>query len=73
MALPNDDSLAYQREPAPNPATRLILARIIGMSRDEILQGILRNRLAISRDGDGWSYAFDAEALKGNKLDPRPD
>ncbi|MGC6453006.1 MAG: DNA-directed RNA polymerase subunit beta, partial [Candidatus Puniceispirillaceae bacterium] len=66
MALPNDDSIAYADACAEN-SEELDPARIVGMSRDEILKEFYSS-VSYQRDGEGWSYAFDAEALKGNKL-----
>ena len=66
MALPNDDSVAYTAGCAES-GEDLDPARIIGMARDEILKEFYRS-VSYTREGDGWSYGFDADALKGSKL-----
>ena len=66
MALPNGDSLAYQAACAES-GDEVDPGRIIGMARDEILQEFYET-VTYQRKGDGWSYEFNAEALKGNKL-----
>ena len=66
MALPNDESVAYTAGCAES-GEELDPARIIGMARDEILKEFYES-VSYARDGDGWSYAFNADALKGNKL-----
>jgi len=66
MALPNDESVAYTAGCAES-GEELDPARIIGMARDEILKEFYES-VSYAREGDGWSYAFNADALKGNKL-----
>ena len=66
MALPNDESVAYIAGCAAS-GEELDPARIIGMARDEILKEFYES-VSYAREGDGWSYAFNADALKGNKL-----
>ena len=66
MALPNDESVAYTAGCAESGA-ELDPAQIIGMARDEILKEFYES-VSYAREGDGWSYAFNADALKGNKL-----
>ena len=66
MALPNDESYAYTAGCAES-GEELDPARIIGMARDEILKEFYES-VSYAREGDGWSYAFNADALKGNKL-----
>ena len=66
MALPNDDSVAYTAGCAES-GEDLDPARIIGMARDEILKEFYES-VSYTREGDGWSYSFNADALKGNKL-----
>ena len=66
MALPNDESVAYTAGCAES-GEELDPARIIGMGRDEILKEFYES-VSYAREGDGWSYAFNADALKGNKL-----
>ena len=66
MALPNDESVAYTAGCAES-GEELDPARIIGMARDEILKEFYES-VSYTREGDGWSYGFNADALKGNKL-----
>ena len=66
MALPNDESVAYIAG-CSESGEELDPARIIGMARDEILKEFYES-VSYAREGDGWSYAFNADALKGNKL-----
>ena len=66
MALPNDESVAYTAGCAES-GEELDPARIIGMARDEILKEFYES-VSYTREGDGWSYDFNADALKGNKL-----
>ncbi|MEC7156141.1 MAG: DNA-directed RNA polymerase subunit beta, partial [Pseudomonadota bacterium] len=66
MALPNDGSVAYAAGCAES-GEELDPARIVGMARDEILKEFYES-VSYAREGDGWSYAFNADALKGNKL-----
>ena len=66
MALPNDESVAYTAGCAES-GEELDPAQIIGMARDEILKEFYES-VSYAREGDGWSYAFNADALKGNKL-----
>ena len=66
MALPNDESVAYTAGCAES-GEELDPARIIGMARDEILKEFYES-VSYAREGDGWSYALNADALKGNKL-----
>ncbi len=58
--------LAYQAACAES-GDEVDPGRIIGMARDEILQEFYET-VTYQRKGDGWSYEFNAEALKGNKL-----
>ena len=41
--------------------------KVIGMSREEILSNFYQS-VQYRRQGDGWAYDFDVEALKGSKL-----
>ncbi len=66
MALPDENSLLYTEKCAENGET-VDPERIEGMSRDEILAHFYQS-VSYKRDGEGWSYAFDAESLKGSKL-----
>jgi DNA-directed RNA polymerase subunit beta len=66
MALPNDDSLAYKDKCATD-GENVDPARIIGMSRDEILKEFYQT-ISFKRETDGWSYDFNADMLKGSKL-----
>ncbi|MGB2411060.1 MAG: DNA-directed RNA polymerase subunit beta, partial [Candidatus Puniceispirillaceae bacterium] len=66
MALPNDDSQGYLAACADS-GDDVDPARLVGMSRDEILKEFYGS-VAYLRDGDGWSYAFEADSLKGGKL-----
>ena len=66
MALPNDDAQAYLANCAES-GEEIDPARLVGMSREEILKEFYGS-VTYLRDGDGWSYEFNADALKGNKL-----
>ncbi|MEK9855607.1 MAG: DNA-directed RNA polymerase subunit beta, partial [Rhodobiaceae bacterium] len=66
MALPNDDSQGYVTACADS-GEDVDPARLVGMSREEILKEFYGS-VAYLRDGDGWSYAFDTDSLKGGKL-----
>ncbi|MCH2563806.1 MAG: DNA-directed RNA polymerase subunit beta, partial [SAR116 cluster bacterium] len=66
MALPNEESVAYTVGCAES-GEELDPARIIGMARDEILKEFYES-VSYTREGGGWSYGFNADALKGNKL-----
>ncbi|MGB2411914.1 MAG: DNA-directed RNA polymerase subunit beta, partial [Candidatus Puniceispirillaceae bacterium] len=66
MALPDEESLSYT-EKCAETGEAVDPARIEGMSRDEILAHFYQS-VSYKRDGEGWSYAFDADALKGSKL-----
>ena len=66
MALPNDDAQAYLANCAES-GEEVDPARLVGMSREEILKEFYGS-VTYLRDGDGWSYEFNADALKGNKL-----
>jgi len=66
MALPDGDSQAYVAGCADS-GEELDPARIVGMSRDEILKEFY-DSVSYAREGDGWSYEFNADSLKGNKL-----
>ena len=66
MALPDEGSLSYI-ENCAETGEAVSPAKIDGMSRDEILAYFYQS-VTYRRDGDGWSYAFDAESLKGSKL-----
>ena len=66
MALPNADSLAYQATCAES-GEDVDPGRIVGMARDEILQEFYKT-VTYKRAKEGWSYEFNADALKGNML-----
>ncbi|MBM60811.1 MAG: DNA-directed RNA polymerase subunit beta, partial [Rhodospirillaceae bacterium] len=66
MALPNADSLAYQATCAES-GEDVDPGRIVGMARDEILQEFYKT-VTYKRAKGGWSYEFNADALKGNML-----
>ncbi|MAK18498.1 MAG: DNA-directed RNA polymerase subunit beta, partial [SAR116 cluster bacterium] len=66
MALPNEDSQGYLTACADS-GDDVDPARLVGMSRDEILKEFYGS-VSYLRDGDGWSYAFDTDSLKGSKL-----
>ena len=66
MALPNADSLAYQ-DACTESGDAVDPGRIIGMARDEILEEFYET-ISYQRQGEGWSYAFNADVLKGSKL-----
>ena len=66
MALPDEESLSYT-EKCAEIGEAVDPTKIEGMSRDEILAYFYQS-VSYKRDGEGWSYAFDADALKGNKL-----
>ena len=66
MALPNEESLSYADKCA-EAGEAIDPAKIEGMSRDEILAHFYRS-VSYKRDGEGWSYAFDTDSLKGSKL-----
>jgi DNA-directed RNA polymerase subunit beta len=66
MALPNADSLAYQATCAES-GEAVDPGRIVGMARDEILQEFYKT-VTYKRAKEGWSYEFNADALKGNML-----
>ena len=66
MALPNADSLAYQ-DASIESGDAVDPGRIIGMARDEILEEFYET-ISYQRQGEGWSYAFNADVLKGSKL-----
>ena len=66
MALPNADSLGYQATCAESGGD-VDPGRIVGMARDEILQEFYKT-VTYKRAKDGWSYEFNADALKGNML-----
>ena len=66
MALPNADSLAYQATCAES-GEGVDPGRIVGMARDEILQEFYKT-VTYKRAKEGWSYEFNADALKGNML-----
>ena len=66
MALPDEESLSYT-EKCAETGEPVDPARIVGMSRDEILAHFYQS-VSYKRDGEGWSYAFDVDALKGSKL-----
>ena len=66
MALPNDNSQGYLAACADS-GDDVDPARLVGMSRDEIL-GEFYGSVTYLREGDGWSYAFEADSLKGSKL-----
>ena len=66
MALPNEESLTYAMNCAET-GEDVDPANIVGMSREEILCQFYQT-VDYKRDGDGWSYEFNADALKGNKL-----
>ena len=66
MALPDEESLSYADKCAEAGET-VDPAKIEGMSRDEILAHFYRS-VSYKRDGEGWSYAFDTDSLKGSKL-----
>ena len=66
MALPDEESLSYADKCA-EAGEAVDPAKIEGMSRDEILAHFYRS-VSYKRDGEGWSYAFDTDSLKGSKL-----
>ncbi len=66
MALPDEESLAYVAK-CVESGDAVDPAKISGMSRDEILSHFYQS-INYSRDGEGWSYEFDAESFKGSKL-----
>ena len=66
MALPDQNSLDYMQS-CIESGDEIDPAKIVGMSREEIL-GQFYQATTYRRDGDGWSYDFDADALKGSKL-----
>ena len=66
MALPDEESLSYADKCA-EAGEAVDPAKIEGMSRDEILAHFYRS-VTYKRDGEGWSYAFDTDSLKGSKL-----
>ena len=66
MALPDEESLSYADKCA-EVGEAVDPAKIEGMSRDEILAHFYRS-VSYKRDGEGWSYAFDTDSLKGSKL-----
>ncbi|MEC7049217.1 MAG: DNA-directed RNA polymerase subunit beta [Pseudomonadota bacterium] len=66
MALPNDDAQAYLAN-CVESGEEVDPARLVGMSREEILKEFYGS-VTYLRDGDGWSYEFNADSLKGNKL-----
>ena len=66
MALPDEESLSYADKCA-EASEAVDPAKIEGMSRDEILAHFYRS-VSYKRDGEGWSYAFDTDSLKGSKL-----
>ena len=66
MALPDEESLSYADKCA-EAGEAVDPAKIEGMSRDEILAHFYRS-VSYRRDGEGWSYAFDTDSLKGSKL-----
>ena len=66
MALPDEESLSYADKCA-EAGVSVDPAKIEGMSRDEILAHFYRS-VSYKRDGEGWSYAFDTDSLKGSKL-----
>ena len=66
MALPDEESLHYADKCA-EAGEAVDPAKIEGMSRDEILAHFYRS-VSYKRDGEGWSYGFDTDSLKGSKL-----
>ncbi|MEE3024059.1 MAG: DNA-directed RNA polymerase subunit beta [Pseudomonadota bacterium] len=66
MALPNDDAQAYLAN-CVESGEEVDPARLVGMSREDILKEFYGS-VTYLRDGDGWSYEFNADSLKGNKL-----
>ena len=66
MALPDEESLPYADKCA-EAGEAVDPAKIEGMSRDEILAHFYRS-VSYKRDGEGWSYGFDTDSLKGSKL-----
>ena len=66
MALPDEESLSYADKCA-EAGEAVDPAKIEGMSRDEILAHFYRS-VSYKRDGEGWSYAYDTDSLKGSKL-----
>ena len=66
MALPDQNSLDYMQS-CIESGDDIDPAKINGMSREEIL-GQFYQATTYRRDGDGWSYDFNADALKGSKL-----
>ena len=66
MALPDEDSLTYIDRCAET-GEAVDPTKVQGMSREEILGNFYKS-VQYRRQGDGWAYDFDVEALKGNKL-----
>ncbi len=66
MALPDEESLQYV-EKCVETGEVVEPAKIHGMSRDEILAHFYQS-ISYKRDGEGWSFAFNADSLKGSKL-----